>query len=153
MTSGTALEGFLAERSLALVGASRSSKKFGNLALRELRTKGYRVYPIHPSAHTIDGVQCYSRFADLPEIVDAALVIVPPGAAVSVVRDAAAAGIHHVWLQQGAESPEALKVCRELGMDVVSEQCILMFAHPTGYHKVHRWLWRLLRKLPAAPES
>jgi predicted CoA-binding protein len=149
MTSKASVDAFLVQPALALVGMSRSGKKFGNLACRELTTKGYRIYPIHPSAETIEGRRCYRRFADLPERVDAVLVVVPPAQAAPTVREAAAAGIHHVWLQQGAESPEVLQVCRDIGIDTVSGECILMFAKPTGYHKAHRWLWRLLGKLPA----
>ena len=149
MTSKAAVDAFLAHPALALVGMSRSGKKFGNLACRELTTKGYRVYPIHPSAETIEGRRCYRQFADLPERVDAVLVVVPPAQAAATVRDAAAAGIHHVWLQQGAESPEVLQACRDVGIDAISGECVLMFAKPTGYHKAHRWIWQLLGKLPA----
>ncbi len=149
MTSKAAIDRFLAQPALALVGMSRSGRKFGNLAYRELTTKGYRVYPIHPSADMIDGARCYRRFADLPEHVDAVLVVVPPAKAAATVREAAAAGIHHVWLQQGAESPELLQVCSDLGIEPISGGCVLMFARPTGYHKAHRWIWQLLGKLPA----
>ncbi len=98
----------------------------------------------------IEGHCCYQRFVDLAEPVDAVLIVVPSGEAATMVREAAQAGIHHVWLQQGAESPEVLKVCHDIGIDVVSGECILMFARPTGYHMAHRWLWRLLGKLPAS---
>lgn len=148
ITSRATVESFLAQPALALVGMSRSGKKFGNVAYRELTAKGYRVYPIHPAADSIDGVRCYWRFADLPEPVDAVLVVVPSAQAARTVREAAAAGIHHVWLQQGAESPEVLEVCRDIGIDAVFGECILMFAKPTGYHKAHRWVWRLLGRLP-----
>jgi predicted CoA-binding protein len=149
MVSRAAVETFLAQPALALVGVSRSGKKFGNFVRRELQAKGYRVYPIHPAAAIIDGVRSYTRFADLPEHVDAALIVVPPTEAVKVVRDAAAAGIHRVWLQQGAGSPEVLRVCQELGVEAVAGECILMFAKPTGYHKAHQWVNRLLGKFPA----
>jgi uncharacterized protein len=149
MTSQAAIDEFLVQPAVALVGMSRSGKKFGNLAYRELTTKGYRVYPIHPSADAIDGVRCYRGFTELPEHVDAVLVVVPSAQAAATVRQAAEAGIHHVWLQQGAESPEVLKVCRDLGVDAISGECVLMFARPTGYHKAHRWIWRVLGKLPA----
>ncbi len=148
MTSRTSVDAFLAEPALAIVGMSRSGRKFGNAACRELTSKGYRIYPVHPSADAIDGHPCYRRFADLPERVGAVLVIVPPGAALRVVRDAAAAGIHRVWLQQGAESPDVLDACRTLGLDVVSGECVLMFARPTGVHKAHRWITGLLGRLP-----
>jgi len=150
MTSLASVNAFIEKPALALVGLSRSGKKFGNLALRELRSKGYRVYPIHREANEIDGVTCYRSFTDLPEHVDAVLVVVPPAEAASVIKDAADAGIHHVWLQQGAESPAVLQACAERGLDTVAGECVLMFAKPTSYHRFHRWVWGALGKLPAA---
>lgn len=142
----TTVDRFLAHEALAIVGVSRSRRKFGNAALRALKTKGYRLYPIHPSADVIDGVRCYRRFGDLPEPVDAALLVVPPAQAVNVVRDAATAGIKHIWLQQGAESAIVLAACRAAGLEVVAGECILMFARPTGVHRVHRWFSDLRRR-------
>ena len=149
MTSAKAIEAFLDNPSLAVVGVSRSGKGFGNLACRVLRTKGYRVYPVNWSTPTVDGVRCYARLSDLPEHVNAALVVVPPAQAVEVVREAAEAGIRHVWLQQGAESPEALRAGAELGLNVVAGECILMFAGPTGIHRAHHWLRQVTYRLPA----
>ena len=149
MTSATSIEAFLDNPSIAVVGVSRSGRGFGNAACRSLRTQGYRVYPVNWSAPTVDGIRCYSRLSELPERVNAVLVVVPPPQAVDVIRDAAAAGIRHVWLQQGAESPGALRLGAELGLDVVAGECILMFARPTGIHKAHRWLRQVTHGLPA----
>jgi uncharacterized protein len=151
MTSRAAVNEFLAKPAIAIAGASRSGKKFGNVAMRELRAKGYRVYPVHPIGGTIDGVPSHTGFDKLPEPVDAVLIVVPPIAAVDVIRDAAAAGVHYVWLQQGAESEHALQLCRELGLVVVAGECVLMFAQPRSFHKLHRWVWGALGRLPAAP--
>ena len=148
MTSRKSIDAFVAEPALALLGMSRSGKGFGNYAYSTLRAKGYRVYPIHPTAEIIDGHRCYHRFADLPEHVDAALIVVPAEQAEQVVRDAAAAGIHHLWLQQGAESARVIDACTDAGIEPVWGECILMFARPTGFHKAHRWLWKLTGKLP-----
>lgn len=149
MTSAKSIEAFLDNPSIAVVGVSRSGKGFGNAACRTLRTQDYRVYPVNWSAPTVDGVRCYSRLSDLPERVNAVLVVVPPQPAIEVIRDAAAAGIRHVWLQQGAESPEAETLGAELGLDVVSGECILMFARPTGIHRAHHWLRQVMHRLPA----
>jgi predicted CoA-binding protein len=92
---------------------------------------------VHPVAACIDGVKCFRSFAEIPEPVSALIVVVPPAQAITVVRDAHAAGIHRVWLQQGSESPAVLKVCRDLGVDVIAGECVLMFAQPTSYHWVH----------------
>lgn len=149
MTSTRAsVDAFLAQPAFALVGASRSGRKFGNTLLRELRTKGMRVYPVHPAADRIDGVQAYHRLADLPEPVGGVIVCVPPAQAVDVVRDAAAAGITHVWLQQGSESPYVSRLCADLGLDAVSGECLLMFTSPTGIHRMHRWVSGALGHLP-----
>jgi hypothetical protein len=142
------VEEFLAQPALALVGASRSGSKFGNTILRELRAKGRRVYPVHPTAQRIDGEPCYARLTALPQRVGGVIVCVPPAQAVDVVRDAAAAGITRVWLQQGAESAYVTGLCAELGIDAVAGECILMFAAPTGIHRVHRAISGMLGHLP-----
>ena len=66
MTSKDVVDGFVAQESLALVGASRGGKKFGNTVLRELAGKGYRMSVVHPEASEIDGVPCCRSVAELP---------------------------------------------------------------------------------------
>src|SRR5262245_42221723 len=56
MSSMAMINEFVSQPALALMGMSRSGKKFGNLAYRTLVSNGYRVYPIHPEATTIAGV-------------------------------------------------------------------------------------------------
>ena len=143
MLAAETADRFLAGPALALVGASRSGKKFGNAALRTLVSKGYRVYPVHPTADAFDGVQCYRHLSDIPESVSAVIVVVPPAQALDVVREAHAAGLKQVWLQQGSESPAVLQACRDLGIEAVSGECVLMYAHPTSYHWVHAAVRRL----------
>ena len=79
MSSKALIDAFLAEPALAVVGVSRSGKGFGNAAARELRRKGYRVYPVNPQADLVDGERCYRSLAGLPERVGAVLIVVPAG--------------------------------------------------------------------------
>ncbi len=149
MTSKAVVEGFLAQRTLAVVGASRARRKFGNFAFKALKARGYRLFPINPHAENIEGEHCYPNLTSLPEPVDGVLVVVPPTETEQVVREAARAGISRVWIQQGAESEAAIRFCEESGMSVVHGECILMFAPPvTSFHRFHRWIWRILGKLP-----
>jgi uncharacterized protein len=145
----SSVDAFLSQPAFAIAGVSRSGGKFGNLILRELREKGMRVYPLHPAADMIDGVQCYAHLKDMPEPIGGMIVCVAPGDAVTAVRDAAEAGITHVWLQQGAESPYVARLCEELGLDAVVGECILMFASPKGIHRAHQVLEGVLGRLPA----
>ncbi len=149
MTTKAAVDDFLAQRTLAMVGVSRRGDKFGNVLYRELKGKGYRLFPVHPRAESLEGDRCYPSLQALPEPVGGLVVVVPPGQAEQVVRDAAAAGIRRVWLQQGAESPTVVQFCEQNGLSVVHGECLLMFAEPTGFgHRLHRWIWKVLGKLP-----
>ncbi len=143
-----AIQDFVACRRIAVVGVSRSGKKFGNTALAELRQRGYEVYAVHPSAQEIAGERCYPGLAALKGKVDGVLVCVPPAEATRVVGEAAEAGLRHVWLQQGAESAEALERARGLGINAVAGKCILMYAQPVrSFHKWHRAFNGLFGKL------
>lgn len=149
MTSKAAVTEFLAQDALALVGVSRSGKKFGNMLYRGLKAQGRRIFAVHPQAAEVQGDRCYPSLAALPEPVGGVIVVVPPDRTEGVVREAAAAGIKRVWMQQGAESPEAIRFCQEHGMAVVAGECVFMFAQPAGFpHRMHHWLRGLFGKLP-----
>lgn len=149
MTRQSAVEDFLAQKTLALAGASRNAKKFGNYLLKEMLAKGYDVMPVHPQASQLEGVPCAPSLAALPRPAGGLVLVVKPEQAPQLVREAAAAGITRIWMQQGASSPEALRLCEELGITAIHGECLLMFAEPVkGMHGFHRWLWGFFGKLP-----
>ena len=149
MTTKAEIQDFLSQKTLAIVGVSRNHEKFGNAVYRELKTKGYRLFPINPNAETIEGDPCYPNLESLPEPVGGAIIIVPKSEVENVVKDAKKAGISRVWIQQMAETEAAIKYCEENGIAVVHNECIMMFSEPTAFfHKFHRWIWGLAGKLP-----
>lgn len=149
MTTKAAVDDFISQKTLAVVGVSKKKGKFGSTVYRELKAKGYRVFPVNPKIDDFEGDKCYSSLKELPEVPGGAVIVVSPKATENVVRDAAAAGISRIWIQQGAESQEAVVACKEKDISVIHSHCILMFAEPTGFpHRVHRYIWRLLGKLP-----
>jgi hypothetical protein len=148
-TKKSAVEEFLAQKTLAVVGVSRSPRKFGHMAYCQLRGKGYKVLAVNPQAASVAGDPCYRDLQSLPEPAGGVLVVVKRSLAEQVVKDAGAAGIRRVWLQQGSASAAAIRLAEEQGMQVVHGHCILMFAEPVAsFHKFHRALWGLLGKLP-----
>lgn len=149
MTSKKLVEDFVAEKNIAVVGVSHTGKGFGYAAYKELKSKGYNVYPVNPNAHEIDGEKCYPSLLALTGKVNAALLVVPPFAAREVVKDADSAGIKKIWMQQGSESEEAVTFCEETGIDVVQKECILMFTEPSAFiHRAHKWVNGLVGRLP-----
>ncbi|MHB8078473.1 MAG: CoA-binding protein [Candidatus Krumholzibacteriia bacterium] len=149
MTSRAAIDEFLAQDTLALVGASRGGKAFGNAVLKALRKRGREVLPVHQEARIVNELPCFRAVADLPPRVGGLVLVVPPEQTEKLVVAAAAAGIRRIWMQRGAESPAALAFCAEHGLTAIHGECILMFAEPAGrIHRLHRGLRRLLGRMP-----
>jgi len=148
MATRAAIDGFLSEKAFAVVGASRSGGKMGNIVLKDLAGR-YTMYAIHPEADSVGGVKSYKSYSDLPEKVNAAWIAVAPTKTADAVRAAHEAGVRKVWIQQGAQSPEALAFCEANGIEAVSKACIFMFAEPVeSIHKVHRFLKKIFGGLP-----
>lgn len=150
MATQALIQSFLDCRNLAVVGVSRSGKKFSNTIYRELKARKYRVFPVNAQAGQIDSDLCYSDLVSLPEVVERVVFVVPPRTVVSLLPQVVEKEIPMVWLQQGAESGEAIQFCQDHGIQVVSGECILMFLEPTAfYHRIHRGLRRLFGRLPS----
>lgn len=85
-------------RTVAVVGASTKGSALANIFIRRIREFGYAgtVYPIHPSAETIEGLAAYRRLSDTPRPVDYAYIAIP---AAQVPPLLAAAGGHVRYAQ------------------------------------------------------
>jgi uncharacterized protein len=130
-----AIEAFLGSSNFAVVGASTDRSKYGNKVLRCYQQHRRKVYPVNPKAPEVEGLKAYPSLAAIPENVQAISVITPPAATEQVVRDAHAAGVRHVWMQPGAESDEAVRTARALGMNVIAGgPCLLVVL---GYSEPH----------------
>lgn len=141
---------FLDQRSIAIVGVSRKGEGFGNAARKELAEKGYHLYLVHPEADMIGDQPCARSIADVADRVGGVLLVTPPAQTEKLVQEAIAAGVRRVWIQQGAESEEAIHACENAGIPVVHHECILMFAEPSAwFHRAHRFLRGAFGSLPA----
>ena len=149
MTSKAAVDSVLNEKNLAVIGVSRNHQKFGNMVVKELSGKGFSLFPVHPELDQVYGVKCYPSLTDLPEPAGAAFVAVAPQKSAAAVRQAHEAGITKIWIQQMAQSDEAIQYCREHDITFVSGECILMHAEPVGsIHKFHRFFKKLFGRMP-----
>jgi predicted CoA-binding protein len=146
--SKSSIEQFLSDRKVAVAGVSRNQKKFGYAVFKELRSKGYEVYPVNPATNTIDDEKCYSSVAELPDGISSLLVVTPKKETMEVVRQAHQKGIRHLWIQQMSETPEVIDFSKDKFEQVIVKQCILMFAEPAGMHKFHRGMKKLFGLLP-----
>ena len=143
-----AIQDFIQSKRIAVVGVSRSGKKFGNSIYNELKQRGYQVFIVHPEAREIGGERCYPSLAALRGEVDGVVICVSPKQTPQAIRDAVDAGIKSIWLQLGADSNEALAAARELGVTPITGKCILMYAQPVrSFHGWHRAFAKLVGQL------
>ncbi len=118
---------FFNPRSLALIGASRSHDKGGNIILRNLVKAGFKgsIHPINPSGHDILGMKTYKNVRDIEGPVDIAMIVIPKAAVPAAIDDCAAKGVQAVILSTGGYS--------DMGADGANEQKKLMeTVHATG---------------------
>lgn len=141
------IQTFIEKKKIAIVGASRQGNKFGNTAVQELLDRGYEIFLVHPDTEEINGIPAYPNLDAVKDLAQSVWVSVPPERGEMVLHDAAAAGFKNVWLQQGAESQRIIELGTELGLELVTGKCILMYAEPVrSYHKFHQVVWKLFGK-------
>jgi predicted CoA-binding protein len=143
------VQDFLSQESIAVVGVSRSEKKFGSMVYAALKEKGYRVFAVNPNMQSIGSDRCHPHLNALPEKVDGVVMVVPPSVTEEMVQIANTIGIRHIWMQRGSESKKAIEYCLDNGINVIHGECIMMYAQPVeSFHRFHRLIWRLLGKIP-----
>jgi predicted CoA-binding protein len=143
------IDEFLQQEKIAVVGVSRNKDKFGNMIYRDMKTAGYKVMAVNPNADMVEGDRCYAGLGALPEKPDAVLIVLPSKQGLEIIEEAARMDVRHVWVQQGADSPEIDKRLNELDLVAVSGECVFMFLEPVkSVHAVHRFFRRIFGKMP-----
>lgn len=140
---------FLSLEKYALAGVSRDPKKFGNQMFKDLRKKGMDVVPVNPGAEAIDGVKCYRSVNELPPDIRGVIFMTPKEETLTVARETIARGIKDLWIQQGAESKSMIAELEKEDVNLIHNECIMMFWKPNGIHSFHRFLKKIFGGLPA----
>ncbi|MDC7227092.1 MAG: CoA-binding protein [Spirochaetales bacterium] len=122
----TTADNHLKSKNVAVAGVSNDKTKFGGRVFRNLKKRGYNVYPLNPKLKEFDGEKCFPAIDELPENIELLICVTPPPITETLIKEAAENGIKQVWLQPGAESKEAIRLCRKKGISVVSKTCIMM---------------------------
>jgi len=148
---------FLHEKKLAIAGVSHNQKKFGYLLFKTSREKGFSVTPINPKGGAIDGVECVESLTNLDIGIHNLLIATHKRDTKKVMEEAIAKGIRNIWVQNGCESDEALKIARENNVNLVSNTCFLMYAWPRGIHKFHQtlssWIGKYVKETSAVQRT
>ena len=110
----------------AVVGVSRDKTKYGRIVFDDLRSAGYKVYPINPNYDNISNETCYAEIKDLPVKPDVVSLVVPPEVTYKILVECKKLKIDKVWLQPGSESIKSIEYCKENHIECLPDQCILL---------------------------
>jgi len=120
------IQEFIAQRRFAIVGATNNPQKYGYHIFKNLRNRGYEVYPVNLRLNELEGVRCYPSLADIPIKVDVVDFVVPPRVTEQILRECKRLGLNRIWLQPGAESEAAIAFCKDNKLKVVYGVCVTL---------------------------
>lgn len=120
------IDEFLSQKRFAVVGATDNPEKYGNQIVKNLKSRGYEVYPVNPKLKEVEGLECFSSLADIPCEVDVIDFVVPPAATEEILKQCKELNLNRIWLQPGSESDIALDFCQYNDMKVVHSVCVML---------------------------
>jgi len=115
----------LACRTWAVVGCSPDPARDSNRIAALLRSRGYRVLPVNPTADEAIGLPCSPSLRALPngERVDVVDLFRRSDQVGAHVDEAIEIGARAVWMQLGVVDEAAAVRAREAGLEVVMDRC------------------------------
>ena len=135
------LTSFFNPKSVAIVGASKSPGKIGNIIVKNILESGYHgnVYPVNPKEKEIEGLTCYPSVSDAPEI-ELTVISVPSARALAVAEECGRHGVKNLVVisagfketgKEGLELERRLaETCRKYDMRMLGPNCVgLMDTH------------------------
>lgn len=109
----------MAEKTVAVLGASVDRSKFGNQSVRAHLQQGYDVYPVNPKGGEIEGLTVYKSLREVPVKLTRITVYLPPDVGVDALEEIAEIGCDELFLNPGTESADLLAKAVELGLEPI----------------------------------
>ncbi len=138
------LEKMFRPKSVAVIGATERPLSVGKSVLWNLISNrfGGTVYPVNPSHPSVLGIKSYPSIAEVPEVVDLAVIATPAKSVPDVIRDCGEAGVRAaIVLSAGfkevgeagvALEAELLAHARRFGMRVIGPNCLGVMSPTSG---------------------
>ena len=114
------------DTTLAIVGATDNPAKYGYVIYRDLKRKGFSIFPVNRNRETIDGDRAFRTLADIPSTPTVVNIVVPPEETLQVLQQCLELDLMNVWLQPGTESAANLTFLQEHPFSYLANACIMV---------------------------
>ena len=112
--------------SIAVIGATDNSSKYGHVIYRDLKQKGFTVYPVNPQRTSVDGDPAFLNVGDIPGKPTITNFFVPPSTTLKILQQCLNLDLMNVWIQPGAESPEVIAFLQQNRFNYIANACIMV---------------------------
>ncbi|MEW6447533.1 MAG: CoA-binding protein [Bacillota bacterium] len=113
-------------KNVAVVGLSPKPHRDSHKVAVYLQQHGYRIVPVYPREEFILGEKVYRGLAEIPIRIDVVNVFRRSDEVLPVVIDAIRLHPRAIWLQLGIVNEEAIPLCRDAGVTLVMNTCIMV---------------------------
>lgn len=110
---------------VVVVGASPKPERVSNLAVVRYQAAGWRVTPVHPAGHVVDGLTAVTDLSHVEGPVDVVTMYLNPQAAVALLPAISHLKPTYLWLNPGADGEPIASAARAAGLTVI-EACNLV---------------------------
>src|SRR5258708_3859982 len=118
---------------VAILGASRDRRKFGNQSVRAHLQQGYDVYPVNPHAGEIEGLKAYPDLASVPVAkLDRISVYLPSQLGITLLEEIKSRCAKEVWFNPGSDSDELLARAEQIGLEII-RACSIVDVQTSGF--------------------
>jgi acetyltransferase len=157
------LHGFLNPKSIAIYGANNKGNSLAGLQIMNLIKSGFegRVYPIHLKLQNVMGFKAYDSIANIPEIPDLVVIVLPAKTVPQIFRECGVKGVKRIVLISGGFreligdrkntlTEEINDVAKEYGIRFIGPNCLGVFNNWYGIKQEKKsfniFIWENLKR-------
>jgi uncharacterized protein len=132
---------FFKQDEFVLLGDSRT-RSFPAYTEKYLRREGKTFWAVDLGG---GGKGRLASLEEVPATPRTAIVEVHPDRTTEVVADLLGRGYRRLWIHQGIDNEEVVRLAREAGAEVETGSCAVLYLAPTmSAHALHRAVWKIL---------
>lgn len=129
------LTSFFNPKSVAIIGASKSPGKIGNVIVKNIISSGYtgKVFPVNPKEKEIEGLICYPSINAVPETIELAVISIPATLVLDIATACGNIGVKNLvvitagFKETGKEGlrleHKLAEICRSYKMSMLGPNC------------------------------